>query len=551
MRRDHRPAIALSVAFVTTPLWGGTTIVKAADAEARVSLEVSKASLYYGEAVRIGAAAQFYWTQCPLNLLNADIYGTFRFLSDGTALGPASSRSVVVARCDPPGGWAAIAGTNTLGELGFGTHRVAAEFSGNANTGAATSSMVDISVAPHFEAPLPDGGTLKLAASSPIYNNYKGECDLLARVGTFGAPGWPAQAPPNAKSISALFSTESTNCQWQPICYTLPGQTCLTTPVARRLLVERESDLPPGTVAWAYGPTAENATPHWYELRTAASGRSAYFEVVDGGSGDNATTPDGRILATIALGVPTYSAVGGRYQDLWWAGPQENGWGLSITQHRDALFGELFIYDAQGTARWLVMPSGQWNAAKTAFTGAVYRPRGAPFAATYDASRFAIGAPVGTLTLTPASLDAMRLDYVIDGARGSRQLSRIPFGPPTASPTARLDDLWWGGVEENGWGLVIAQQHRTLFAIWYTYDANGDATWYVAPNVQSYYDGLLGGLYRPRGSPWIGVSYDASRHALESVGAITVGIRDSRETGVASFVVGNVQRSVPITRLPF
>jgi len=53
------------------------------------------------------------------------------------------------------------------------------------------------------------------------------------------------------------------------------------------------------------------------------------------------------------------------YQDMWWAGPQENGWGLTITQHNDLLFLAWYIYDANGNPYWIVMPSGTWNASHT------------------------------------------------------------------------------------------------------------------------------------------------------------------------------------------
>jgi hypothetical protein len=324
-------------------------------------------------------------------------------------------------------------------------------------------------------------------------------------------------------------------------------------PLARRVIAQRDSDFPAGTVAWAYGPTADNASPHWYELRTSSDARNAYFEIVDGGYGDESLGEDARIRAVIALAVPKRAAVAGRFQDLWWAGPQENGWGISITQHRDVLFGELFIYDDQGNARWLAMPSGQWNAARTTYTGNVYRPRGTPYAATYDAAQFSIGPAVGTLTLTPASQDSMRMDYVIDGIHGTKQLSRLAFGPKSASPVTRFDDLWWGGAAQNGWGLVIAQQYRTLFALWYTYDERGDATWFVSPNLAEGSRGSYsGGLYRPRGSSWLGVAYDPARHSLEKVASLGIFLQQGWESGIFRTWDGlGAERAVTISRLPF
>src|SRR6187402_2987901 len=86
------------------------------------------------------------------------------------------------------------------------------------------------------------------------------------------------------------------------------------------------------------------------------------------------------------------------YQDLWWAGSQENGWGLSISQQGSTLFVVLYVYDAAGKPQWVVMPGGSWNAAGTTYSGALYIPSGSSYAA-YDASRFVAGPTVGSATL--------------------------------------------------------------------------------------------------------------------------------------------------------
>jgi hypothetical protein len=257
------------------------------------------------------------------------------------------------------------------------------------------------------------------------------------------------------------------------------------------------------------------------------------------------------VRATIALAAPRVSSIAGRLQDLWWAGPQENGWGMSLTQHREALFGELFVYDAEGAARWLVMPGGQWNADRTAFTASVYRPRGMPLGG-YDASRFVIGAPVGSATITATARDRLRLDYTIDGVKGTKQMSRLAFGPRDASPLAAFDDLWWGGPAQNGWGLVVAQQYRTLFALLYTYDAQGDATWFVAPGSAMTSRGKFDAdLYRPRGSPWLGAAYDPSKHSLEKAGALGITFADGWDSATLRITIDGITRSGPITRLAF
>ena len=44
----------------------------------------------------------------------------------------------------------------------------------------------------------------------------------------------------------------------------------------------------------------------------------------------------------------TVPAVESPLQDMWWSGPAENGWGMSVVQHGDRLFAAIYAYDADG-----------------------------------------------------------------------------------------------------------------------------------------------------------------------------------------------------------
>src|SRR5688572_14920217 len=60
------------------------------------------------------------------------------------------------------------------------------------------------------------------------------------------------------------------------------------------------------------------------------------------------------------------------FQDMWWGGTGENGWGMSVVQHGERLFVAIYAYDAAGAPTWYVMPGGTWNAQRTAVSGALY-----------------------------------------------------------------------------------------------------------------------------------------------------------------------------------
>ena len=236
------------------------------------------------------------------------------------------------------------------------------------------------------------------------------------------------------------------------------------------------------------------------------------------------------------------------YQDLWWAGSQENGWGVSISQQGSTLFAVMYIYDASGQPQWVVMPGGAWNAAGTTYSGSLYIPSGSPYSG-YDAGRFAVGAPVGNAAFEFAGTGAATLRYTINGLSGTKAITRQAFGSGPA--IANYTDLWWGGMSQNGWGISITQQGSTFFAVWYTYDAQGRPRWMVMPSGRFTAANVVSGtLYRTRGSPWLGAAYDPARLVVESAGTLTFTFADGNAANMR-FVVDGVEASVAIARQSF
>jgi hypothetical protein len=218
---------------------------------------------------------------------------------------------------------------------------------------------------------------------------------------------------------------------------------------------------------------------------------------------------------TVAFAVPT-----AEYEDMWWAGPAENGWGMSVVQHRDTLFSVIYAYDGAGKPVWYVMPGGTWNAAHTAYTGPLYLPHGTPFF-DYNVASFAPGSAVGTSTLRFADAGHATLEFTINGVSGSKPVTRQSFGDPKAYAPVR-GDMWWGGASQNGWGIASLAQGAKLFSVWFTYDAAGAPTWFVMPDGafsqgQRRYEGKL---YRTRASAWLGVPYNAAQLQPIEVGTM-------------------------------
>jgi chitodextrinase len=240
----------------------------------------------------------------------------------------------------------------------------------------------------------------------------------------------------------------------------------------------------------------------------------------------------------------------GNYQDLWWAGSVESGWGLTLTQHGDALFLAWYIYDSTGKPMWVVLPTGHWNAAHDTYTGDLYIPSGSSFA-TYDPTRFVANASVGTASIRFDSATAGTLTYTVRGVSGSKTITREPFGAVNTAPIASYGDMWWGGAAENGWGLVLTQQYHDFFGAWYTYDATGQTMWYVMPTgTWTSSNTYSGALYRTRGAPVLGTVFNSSAVVATQAGMLTVTFTDAN-TATMTYTVDGVTQSKPITRIPF
>lgn len=307
----------------------------------------------------------------------------------------------------------------------------------------------------------------------------------------------------------------------------------------------------PANAQWLYAATSvgiftsENGGASWSTTNEGpANIRVRELFWLDDSTLGAATYGRGMFKATVTAGAPA------DYQDLWWAGSQENGWGMSITQHGAALFAALYIYDAQGRPEWVVLPGGSWNAGFTAFSGALYRPSGSWFGA-YDAARFAAGAPVGSATITFTGAASATLAYTIDGVPGTKSIQRQSFGVPDATPVAKYADLWWGGAAQDGWGVAINQQYRTLFAVWYTYDQAGRTVWYVVPGgAWSAANVFSGTAYRTQGSPWVGAAYNPNALVATPAGSVTFRFDDANHATLG-YTVDGVTGSKPISRQPF
>jgi V8-like Glu-specific endopeptidase len=237
------------------------------------------------------------------------------------------------------------------------------------------------------------------------------------------------------------------------------------------------------------------------------------------------------------------------YSDLWW-NARESGWGLNITQHDGTIFAAWYLYDDGGRPMWVVMPGGKWTSSSS-YSGDLYVASGPDARGAFDPARV-VRSRVGAATLSFTSGDRAVFSYQINGVSGSKQIERQPFGAPDSAPGANYTDLWWNPAE-SGWGVSITQQFRTLFAVWYAYDANGRATWYVLPGGRwSSSDTYTGTLYRTQAAPgsFAAGAFDAASVARTAVGTMTLRFSSS-SAATMSFSVDGVSGTKALVRQPF
>ena len=240
------------------------------------------------------------------------------------------------------------------------------------------------------------------------------------------------------------------------------------------------------------------------------------------------------------------------YSDMWWAGTAENGWGMSIQQHGQIQLNAIYVYDNAGKPIWYVLPGGMWNADFTTYSGAIYQPASAPLN-SYSAAQFKVGAPVGNISINFTSNSTATLQYLINGISGQKSIQRQVFGRGTSPIT--VGDMWWGGTPQDGWGISITQQAGILFGAWYTYGADGKATWYVMTDGTWTANTYSGAFFSTLSSPWLGATYTPSQLQVVPAGTMTLNFSDANNaTMTYAFTNGpfaGTTQTKPIVRQPY
>lgn len=148
------------------------------------------------------------------------------------------------------------------------------------------------------------------------------------------------------------------------------------------------------------------------------------------------------------------------YTDIWW-NPAESGWGLTLAQHGNNIFGVWFTYGTSGQPLFIVLPGVQ-AISSDSFQGTLYTTTGPPYtSATFDPTQVRV-TPAGSATLRLAG-DSVIFTATVGGVTQVKTLTRQPFGGGSTPPRLQADPK---RVEESNAAV-------TFNGAW----TKGDASW--------------------------------------------------------------------------
>jgi hypothetical protein len=150
---------------------------------------------------------------------------------------------------------------------------------------------------------------------------------------------------------------------------------------------------------------------------------------------------DGGITATKQLTRQPFGSAAPNWGTDWtdiWFNPNESGWGLSVTQHGNNIFGVWFTYSSHGLPTWYAISGGTFSSSGE-FSGAMYHVSGpTPFGSTPFDSSQVHATQVGTASISFSNAGAAALSNgkaftagftpVIDGIAYEKRVLPQPFG---------------------------------------------------------------------------------------------------------------------------
>ena len=148
------------------------------------------------------------------------------------------------------------------------------------------------------------------------------------------------------------------------------------------------------------------------------------------------------LCAYLILAGATSAHAAINYQDLWWVGPSEDGWGINLSHQANTMFATWFIYGANSQPLWLVMSNAQRSGASgNTFVGDLFQTTGTAFSVTpFVPLQPANVTKVGTATFVFSDARTGTLTYTVNSAQVVKQITRQPL------ENINLTGTYYGGL---------------------------------------------------------------------------------------------------------
>jgi hypothetical protein len=407
--------------------------------------------------------------------------------------------------------------------------------------------------------PCENQGTPKICVNQDGAMNWDSANQFVTNMNTFGGAGYLGQTnwelPPLDPNCNVSYNCASTSDPFEELFYgqlgLSPGAPVVATP---DIAVGPFKNIQPYLYWSCQGATVQDTC----ETVGPAPGFEWSFSFGNGFLGTDVLANDLYVMVYYP-GSPT--VVPTNYQGLWWAAPAgvEAGWGINFAHQGDVIFASWFTYDATGNAWWLSMTANK--IAEGAYSGTLLQTSGPAFSAAPFNPSQVTRTPVGSGTLTFSSASSGTFAYTVNGIAQTKVITLQQFGPlpicmwssqPNFASVTNYQDLWWAapaGVEA-GWGVNLTHQGSTIFATWFTYDANHNPLWYSATATQTAPNVFSGSLIQTSGPAFSAVPFDPTQVQRATVGSATFMFTDGI-TGTFSYTVGGVTQTKNITRQLF
>jgi serine protease len=248
-------------------------------------------------------------------------------------------------------------------------------------------------------------------------------------------------------------------------------------------------------------------------------------------------------------------------EGIWWAAPAgiESGWGLNVAQQGNTIFATWFTYDGAGRPWWLSMSAT--NLGNDTYAAPLHENRGPPFNAIPFLPSQVTSAVVGDATLAFSDSHNGTFSYRVNGIQQTKAITRVAFAElpsctsglvPDLSAATNYQDIWWNAPpgSESGWGINLVHQGDTIFATWFTYDADGRPLWLSMTAQRTSPGTYAGTLYTTAGPPFSAVPFNPARIATTPVGTGTLTFANGN-AGTFAYTVNGISQAKPITRTVF